>query len=384
MRFPLPKLVRPLRDVTQPDIFTFFAGKTAAANNSAPTPATTSKSQPAKATRPLGHPVNGNWLKSLGTHPVDATNIITGSMRTPPPQEIIPTNQSISAQGKKNTGSLLSWRIKGSTPSEPSARALTLHNPHNLCYANAVIHMLHYTRSLEGRISGLGALCGAFEQATRSNSVTNIARDSAWSFMWHGWRRPTHQHDAAEFLQHLCQRTDCTALRGGWEARKHRDGAYEILDEQFSCPHTRLHLERPFHIQNAIDVWHKQACVHAFTRTPDTLILQVGRFLQTERGIRKTRQSFALQKTVRIPVFTGHSGTVRHMQYEICGGVLHVGKVVTAGHYQAFYFPSQTEDIWQSHLIHDDDNPAVQGTAATQQAICTNCYLLAYKRSSEV
>ena len=130
---------------------------------------------------------------------MDATNIITGSMRTPPPQEIIQTNQSISAQGKKNTGSLLSWRIKGSTPSEPSARALTLHNPHNLCYANAVIHMLHYTRSLEGRISGLGALCGAFEQATRSNSVTNIARDSAWSFMWHGWRRPTHQHDAAEF-----------------------------------------------------------------------------------------------------------------------------------------------------------------------------------------
>ena len=244
--------------------------------------------------------------------------------------------------------------------------------------------MLHYTRSLEGRISGLGALCGALEQAIRSNSATNIARDSAWSFMWNGWRRPTHQHDAAEFLQHLCQRTDCTALRGGWEARKHRGGAYEILDEQFSCPHIRLHLERPFHIQNAIDAWHKQECVHAFTRTPDTLILQVVRFLQTERGIRKTRQSFALQKTVRIPVFTDHSATVRHMQYEICGGVLHVGKVVTAGHYQAFYFPSQNEDIWQSHLIHDDDSPAVQGTAATQQAICTNCYLLAYKRSSEV
>ena len=383
-RSPLPKLVRPLKDVTQPDIFTFFAGKTAAANNSASTPAITFKSKQAQATKTLGHPVNGNGLKSLGTHPVDATSIITGSMRTPPPRKIIPTNQSISAQGKKNTGSLLSWRIKGSTPSEPSARALTLHNPHNLCYANAVIHMLHYTQSLEGRISGLGALCEAFAQATRSNSVTNIARDSAWSFMWHGWRRPTHQHDAAEFLQHLCQRTDCTALHGGWEARKHREGVYEILDEQFSCPHIRLHLDRPFQIQKAIDVWHKQECVHAFTNTPDSLILQVGRFLQTERGIRKTRQSFALQKTVRIPVFTDYSGTVRHMQYEICGGVLHVGKVVTAGHYQAFYFPSQNEDIWQSHLIHDDDSPAVQGTAATQQAICTNCYLLAYKRSFEV
>ena len=120
----------------------------------------------------------------------------------------------------------------------------------------------------------------------------------------------THQHDAAEFLQHLCQKTDCTALRGGWEARRHRGGAYEILDEQFTCPHIRLILERPFHLQDAVDKWHQQECVHAFTRPPDTLILQVGRFLQTERGIRKTRQSFQLQKKVRIPIFTDHSGTI--------------------------------------------------------------------------
>ena len=85
-----------------------------------------------KASCAVGRPVNGNRLKSFGTHPADATTIITGSTRTPPPQEIIPTNQSVSAQGKKNTGSLLSWRIKGGTPSEPSARALTLHNPHSL------------------------------------------------------------------------------------------------------------------------------------------------------------------------------------------------------------------------------------------------------------
>ena len=143
-------------------------------------------------------------------------------------------------------------------------------------------------------------------------------------------------------------------------------------------------MERPFHLQDAIDKWHQQECFHAFTRPPDTLILQVSRFLQTERGIRKTRQSFQLQKKVRIPIFTDHSGTVQHMDYEICRGVLHVGKVVTAGHYQAFYFPGQHEDIWQSHLIHDDDSPAIQGTAATKQAICTNNYLLAYRQISEV
>ena len=259
----------------------------------------------------------------------------------------------------------------GETTIERSARALNLHSPHNLCYANAVLHKLHYARSFTGQISGLGALCGALAQAARSSGETNIARDSAWSFIWNGWQRPTHQHDAAEFLQHLCQKTDCTALRGGWEARRHRGGAYEILDEQFTCPHIRLILERPFHLQDAVDKWHQQECVHAFTRPPDTLILQVGRFLQTERGIRKTRQSFQLQKKVRIPIFTDHSGTIQHIDYEICGGVLHVGKVVTAGHYQAFYFPSQHEDIWQSHLVHYDDGHATPGTAATKQAICT-------------
>ena len=114
------------------------------------------------------------------------------------------------------------------------------------------------------------------------------------------------------------------------------------------------------------------------------MILQVSRFLQTERGIRKTRQSFQLQKRVHIPIFTDHAGSVEHMQYELCGGVLHVGKVVTAGHYQAFYFPGPNDDLWQSHLVHDDDSPAVQGTAASRQAICTNCYLLAYRLLSRV
>ena len=383
-RSPPPPLVKPSNDVKQSDIFSFFAGKTAAVNSSVPTSRTSRKSHLTQATNTPRHQVNGKGSKSLGAHPTDETAIIAGSTRAPPPQEIMKSNPSASVPGKKTNGSLLSWRVMRETTSEPSARALSLHNPHNLCYANAVLHMLHYARSFAGQISGLGALCGALTQAARSNRATNIARDSAWSFIWNGWQRPTHQHDAAEFLQHLCQKTDCTALRGGWEARRHRGGAYEILDEQFTCPHIRLSLERPFHLQDAIDKWHQQECVHAFTRPPDTLILQVSCFLQTERGIRKTRQSFQLQKKVRIPIFTDHSGTVQHIDYEICGGVLHVGKVVTAGHYQTFYFPGQHEDIWQSHLIHDDDGPATQGTAATKQAICTNSYLLAYRQISEV
>ena len=45
--------------------------------------------------------------------------------------------------------------------SEPRAYALALVNPHNICYANAVLRMLHQARSREGLITGLGDLNGS-------------------------------------------------------------------------------------------------------------------------------------------------------------------------------------------------------------------------------
>ena len=161
-------------------------------------------------------------------------------------------------------------------------------------------------------------------QAARANQPVNIARGSAWSFMWPGWTRPTRQHDAAEFLQHFCQRTDCAALRGGWEARKHRGRAYEGLDEQFTCPDVRLPLQRPFQIQEAIQHRHSQDAMHAFTHAPDLLIRQISRFLHTDRGIRKTRQSFHIQRHIEVPAFVDHAGTVEQKSYTLCGGVLHI------------------------------------------------------------
>ena len=98
-------------------------------------------------------------------------------------------------------------------------------------------------------------------------------------------------------------------------------------------------MNRPFRIQEAIQQWHDQDGVHAFTLLPELLILQVSRFMHTDRGIRKTRQSFQLQCRINIPHFVDHAGSVEHATYHLRGGVLHVGQVVNAGHYQAFYFP---------------------------------------------
>ena len=239
-------------------------------------------------------------------------------------------------------------------------------------------------RSHDALISGLGEINGAIAQASRSNQHLNVARHPAWSFLWPGWQRPTRQHDAAEFLQHLCNRTDCAALKGGWEARRPQAGAYEILDEQFNCPHIRLMVQSPFRIQEAVTAWHAQDTPHALTRPPELLILQVGRFVQSASGVRKTRQMIEVHKHLTVPTFTGHAGDIAHTPYKLCGGVMHIGKVVKAGHYQAFYFPGDSEDIWPCHLVHDDGQTAMPGTDATRQAILTNCYLLAYRISSHV
>ena len=190
--------------------------------------------------------------------------------------------------------------------------------------------MLHQARALAGPVSGLGALNGALLQAARSDQPVNIARGSAWSFMWTGWQRPTRQHDAAEFLQHLCQRTDCTALRGGWEARTQQERAYEIVDEQFTCLHSRLPLQRPFQIQEAIQQWHNHEAVHALTSAPDLLIL-----------------SFHIQRRIEVPTFVGHAGAIEHTIHAVWW---------CPAHRQSGQWSLQaTTNLWPLHLVHDDN-----------------------------
>ena len=57
-----------------------------------------------------------------------------------------PACEGVSRRPRKN-GSLLSWRTRSNNSSEPRAYALALVNLHNICYANAVLHMLHQARS---------------------------------------------------------------------------------------------------------------------------------------------------------------------------------------------------------------------------------------------
>ena len=78
-RSPPPPLVKPSNDVKQSDIFSFFAGKTAAVNNSVPTSRASRKSHLTLMANTPRQQVNGKGSKSLGAHPADETAIIAGS-----------------------------------------------------------------------------------------------------------------------------------------------------------------------------------------------------------------------------------------------------------------------------------------------------------------
>ena len=382
-RPPHPSDSKGNNDTVQRSITAFFRGRSSADEQISATPKTqdkiTSTEQVKSNHRDSHH--SSRASNHSGTHQTDGKDDSRRDKRTPHlPDKVHQPDGKAASRGQRKDSSLLSWRIMGTSSREPNARALAFANPHSLCYANAVLRMLHQARSLEGPITGLGEMNGPLMQAARSNRMVNIARDPAWTFIWPGWQRPTRQHDAAEFLQHLCQKTECATLRGGWEERRHRGGAYEVMGEQFTCPHVRLPMQRPFQIQEAVQQWHNQDATHAFTHPPILLILQVSRFLHTDRGIRKTRQTFQLQREINIPTFSDHKGNIEQTPYILSGGVLHVGQVVTAGHYQAFYFPGDSVDPWPTHMIHDDGQTAQPGNDATRQAIHTNCYLLAYTR----
>ena len=106
--------------------------------------------------------------------------------------------------------------------------------------------------------------------------------------------------------------------------RKHRGRAYEVL---MNSSHARMfdfRCKDHFQIQEAIQHWHSQDAMHAFTHAPDLLIRQISRFLHTDRGIRKTRQSFHIQRHIEVPAFVDHAGTVEQKSYTLCGGVLHI------------------------------------------------------------
>ena len=227
MRSPLPTSITGNGDTAQCSISSFFQGR-----GSVRSQAVTSS-----------HQTHSDGCRHAKDNKEDTSvrNGASTQQGLPPADKVRDPACAVVTRGPRKNGSLLSWRAVDNKSSEPRAYALAFVNPHNICYANAVLHMLHQARSRAGLITGLGDLNGSLMQAARSNQAVNIARDPAWSFVWPGW-----------FLQHLCQRTACAALQGGWEARRHGEGAYAVLDEQFTCPHIRLPMNRPFRIQEAI------------------------------------------------------------------------------------------------------------------------------------
>ena len=90
-------------------------------------------------------------------------------------------------------------------------RALRLHNPHNLCYANSVTvsllwMMVQHPGELDtvlGHSTGAQVLMSLLQSRGQPLCLLQML---TWQPIWRDWRRPTQQHDAHEFFAHIQDR----------------------------------------------------------------------------------------------------------------------------------------------------------------------------------
>ena len=118
-------------------------------------------------------------------------------------------------------------RRAGCKPDQARVLRLVLVNPHQICYANAVLlAWLWLTVSDSGDFRDFaGALSLAMTSLPEARIFVYFPALQVWKHVLRRWQRPTAQHDAHEFWGYLAMQANAPAFRGRWEARTLLPGA---------------------------------------------------------------------------------------------------------------------------------------------------------------
>ena len=108
----------------------------------------------------------------------------------------------------------------------------------------------------------------------------------------------------------------------------------------------------PWHLQAAIDDWHRQAFPHALVSAPQWLAMRLNRFQQqTPTGpLSKVRAALNWCTELLLPEFT-EGLNVQQVRYRVCAFAVHLGDSVESGHYRALLYNADT-----GKLHYCDDN----------------------------
>ena len=157
-----------------------------------------------------------------------------------------------------------------------------------------------------------------------------------------GWSNPEIQHDVSEYLQHVFTKVQPRLFQGRWLARRNSEYGTEITDEGSTCCPIPLPLPGDGGmLQDAIDECHNQAAFYALQAAPTCLVLQMGRFLNTNAGLCKQRHRVSLDATnFHVRVFADEKLATTQQEYAVSSIIFHLGQRVNTGHYRKSAFSS--------------------------------------------
>ena len=248
---------------------------------------------------------------------------------------------------------------------------MILLNPDNQCYQNSfMLGMLWSTlRAQGGDVSHdacrSGALLGRF--VVFCNKLVHLCRQTRlmahieWTSLLVDWRRPTQQHDIAEFATHIFQKLRLPAYQGAWHARA-LDG--EVRDIGDTNSPIVMQVDGCTTLQSCISRWSNQSLRHALNEAPRILCVQLERFTQAGRRIRKIFHPI-IPGAAMIPVFSGPGADTHPVLYQVAAIAMHHGATPASGHYRCVFFPSECAVNAEPGC----ENPSLEGCFITDDGV---------------
>ena len=120
------------------------------------------------------------------------------------------------------------------------------------------------------------------------------------------------------------------AYQGHWQSR-FSVGRLDFIGDQGHCLQPLALEIHPDGLQASITAWHQQHYLHAFSKAPAILYLQIKRYTQKDGTIHKHMHFFDYQvgTEVRLPVFSSAAGlAVQWRSFSVLSVVVHAACVL--------------------------------------------------------
>ena len=253
-----------------------------------------------------------------------------------------------------------------------TAWSLAYHNPHQLCYAHTVVHILASLAS-EGILSDpyLRQILTEIDAVGGRSSSVDVRRLRQLRPLLTGWRFRPRQEDASQFLAHIIQRSHVLSA-DVWEARVQITAPVERISVEdrggliLFLPDTPDGLST---LQQAISQWAHRGSTYGLLPGVNLVCIQIQRFEHLE----KTNRPQVLDTTLELPEFIDNGTTTAVVSFRLYAFIIHLGDDWRSGHYRTGFLREEV-----AYLADDDRSP--RRTTLLSDQICQGSYLAFYVR----